>query len=436
MWKVRKMARTDGRLGFWNRVVNASLIFLFVSLIFMPAGAAILAEAEDAGAATAGDTSPASAELDLSGYFPAWAQAAVLGVAVWRFVTSFVFILIGLVLRKISDYVFSRRIIPLLKKTPFEFDNLFAAAVSKPLGYLFLLGGLSAAFAVLPLPAEARGFVYGGLRVLLAADVVWFLFRVVDVAVYHMAKLAGRTESQLDDQLVPLMRKALKVTIGVICFVWVVQLLGYSVSSLLAGLGIGGLAVALALQDTLSNFFGSIFIFLDRPFAVGDWIKVNDVEGIVEEVGFRSTRVRTWPATLVSVPNKTMANATIDNWSKMPKRRVLQTVGVTYETSAEQMEQAVAAIREMVTSDPDVDKEFIVVRFTEFGASSLDIMVLYFTKSTTLAEHAATKERINLAVMRKVDEIGLSIAFPTQTVYFEGEIAKAMAGRAGKSERS
>jgi MscS family membrane protein len=136
-------------------------------------------------------------------------------------------------------------------------------------------------------------FVLAVLKVLLAADVLWFLFRSVDVGVQCLAKLARRTDSRLDDQLIPLIRKALKITIGIVCFLWVVQLLGFSISSLIAGLGIGGLAVALALQDPLGNFFGSVFLFLDRPFGVGDWIKMDNVEGIVEDIGFRSTRVRT-----------------------------------------------------------------------------------------------------------------------------------------------
>ncbi|HUU30874.1 MAG TPA: mechanosensitive ion channel domain-containing protein, partial [Phycisphaerae bacterium] len=238
-----------------------------------------------------------------------WASKEMLGVAVWQFFAAFLFILLGLVAKKVSDFVMDRKVIPLLRRTRLEFDHLLAEAVSKPIGCLLLLGGLGLAVASLRLPTEpnVRDFAYGVLKVFFAADVVWFLFRVVDVAVEYLGRLAKRTQSKLDDQLVPLVRKALKVTIGVVCGVWVVQLLGYSVSSLLAGLGIGGLAVALALQDSLANFFGSVFIFLDRPFAVGDTVKIGDVTGTVEQIGFRSTRIRTWPATLVSIPNKTVA---------------------------------------------------------------------------------------------------------------------------------
>ena len=366
-------------------------------------------------------------------HFGEWAATEVLGVAVWQFLAAFAFILLGLVAKKVSDFLMDRKIVPLLRRTPFQFDHLLAEVASKPIGLLFLLGGLGLAVASLRLPTEpnVRAFAYGTLKVLLAADLVWFLFRIVDVLVAYLARMAKRTDSKLDDQLVPLIRKALKVTIGVVCGVWVVQLLGYSVSSLLAGLGIGGLAVALALQDTLSNFFGSIFIFLDRPFAVGDMVKVGDVEGIVEQIGFRSTRIRTWSATLVIMPNKHMADAKIDNWSKMPKRRVVQTVGVTYETTADRMEQAVAAIRKLLETDEGVDQEFVIVRFSDFGASSLDITVIYFTKAIAYADHLATKERVNLAIMRALAGLGLSIAFPTRTVYFEGDVAKALAGKTG-----
>ncbi len=360
--------------------------------------------------------------------WPRWTQHEILGVAAWQFLLAFVFVLLGLVLKRVSDFVFEKKIIPLAEKTPFEFDTLVATAASKPVGYLLLIWGLYTAVSILPLP---DGPVAGVAKVLVDATIVWFLFRSVDVGVHYLSRLAARTESKLDDQLVPMLKKALKVTIGVIGFVWIVQHLGYSVSSLIAGLGIGGLAVALALQDTLANFFGAVFLFLDRPFAVGDWIKLGDVEGVVEEIGFRSTRVRTWPATLVTVPNKTVANATVDNWSRMPKRRVTQTVGVTYETTADQMEQVVKAIREIVENDEGVDKEFIVIRFTDFGESSLNILVYYFTRATALADHLATKERINLAIMRTVRAMGLSIAFPTRTIYFEGDVADRLAGRCG-----
>jgi MscS family membrane protein len=367
------------------------------------------------------ETSAVLTRFNPASYFPQWMHREFLGITVWQFLCAFLFILLGLVLKKISDHVFEKRIIPLFNKTRIDIDNLFFEALSKPFGVLILIGGIAGAMAVLPLPEEPNinGFIFGTLKSASAVDFLWFLFRIVDIATKYLGRLAERTESKLDEQLIPLVNRALKITIGAISFLWIIQLLGYNVSSLLAGLGIGGLAVALALQDTLSNFFGSVFIFLDRPFMVGDWIKIGDVEGTVEDVGFRSTRIRTWPATLVAMPNKTVANASIDNWSRMPKRRVSQVVGVTYETTADQMEKAVASIKEIVVNDTGVNQDFVVVRFVDFGESSLNILVYYFTNATAFADYNETKERINLAIMRKLKEQGLSIALPTMSIYME-----------------
>lgn len=375
------------------------------------------------------DTAESKMNLDfyMSEYFPEWMQRKIIGVEIWQFIGVFLFILLGFTLKKISDYIFENKLIPLFKKTRVDIDNLLLEALSKPFGMLILLGGITGALAVLPLPTSpnVNGFVFETMKIIFALDFLWFVFRIVDIGVKYLARLAERTESKLDEQLVPLVSRAIKATIGAISLLWLIQLLGYNISSLLAGLGIGGLAVALALQDTFSNFFGSVFIFLDRPFAVGDLVKVGDVEGTVEDVGFRSTRIRTYPATLVSIPNKTIANATIDNLSKRPKRRVMQTIGITYDTTAAQMELAVAEIKAIIEKDGGVDRDLIAVRFSEFGDSSLDIMVMYFTRDVSFAEHFATRERINLAIMRKLEEQGLSIAFPTRSIYIENLSSKA-----------
>jgi len=359
--------------------------------------------------------------LDIPRHLPVWMQKEIIGVEVWQFIAAFLFILLGMVLKKISDEIFEKKLIPIFKRTRVDIDNLFLEALSKPFGMLILLGGIAIAFAILPLPTQPDidGFIFETFKILFAFDFLWFLFRIVDIGVKYLTRLAERTESKLDEQLVPMISRAIKATIGAISFLWIIQLLGYNISSLLAGLGIGGLAVALGLQDTIANFFGSVFIFLDRPFIVGDIVKIADVEGTFEDVGFRSTRIRTFPATLVSIPNKTVSNAVIDNLSRRPKRRVFHTIGVTYETNAAQMELAVAGIKDIIEKDEGVDKDVIIVKFSEFGDSSLDIMVLYYTLDVSFAEHFKTKERINLAIMKKLEELGLSIAFPTRSIYIE-----------------
>ena len=204
-------------------------------------------------------------------------------------------------------------------------------------------------------------------------------------------------------------------------FIWVAQSLNYKVSALIAGLGLGGFAIALGLQDTLANLFGSIFILFDRPFKVGDRIQVEGVDGIVEDIGMRSTKIRTLSKTLAALPNKTVASTKIDNFAAMTKRKVKQTIGVTYDTNADQMEHAVAEIKKLILDNDSVDKDFILVRFTDFGDSSLNISIIYFTNTIEYDGYLAVKEKINLDIMRKLVELGLSMAFPSRTVYIVNE---------------
>ena len=379
-----------------------------------PATAAVAAHEASPSAPASRAPVYAPPKIDLSQHFPAWAQAEMAGNALWQFLAAVAFLTLGLVAKKVADIVLRRKVTRMAQdKAAAAPPLLLVESLSKPLGFLLLLAGVGGAVGVLSLPSKpvnVEGFATSALKVLLVADLLWFLFRMVDLGVAHLARAAAEKESKLDDKMMPLVRQCAKAVLAVVCSVWVVQLLGYDVSSLIAGLGIGGLAVALALQDTLANFFGSIFIFLDRPFRLGEHVRIGDVEGTVEEIGFRSTRIRTWPETLVSIPNRTVASATIDNLSRMPNRRVLQTVGLSLKTTPPQVEQAVAALRETIAADETVAKTGLVVRFTDFTAANFGITVQYFTRATDYTGHLATKERINLAILRKLAELGVAVA--------------------------
>ena len=242
---------------------------------------------------------------------------------------------------------------------------------------------------------------------------------MIDVLTAYLKVYTQKTKTTLDDQLLPLFRKTAKVLAFIIVFIWVAQALNYKVSTLIAGLGLGGFAIALGLQDTLANLFGSIFILFDRPFKVGDRIKVEGVDGIVEDIGMRSTRIRTLSKTLASIPNKTVASTKIDNFAEMTKRKVMQTIGVTYDTTADQMEQAVTEIKELIFANDEIDKDFILVRFDDFGDSSLNIAIIYFTNTVDYDAYLAVKEKINLGIMRKLVELDLSMAFPSRTIYIK-----------------
>ena len=162
-------------------------------------------------------------------------------------------------------------------------------------------------------------------------------------------------------------------------------------------------------------------ILLDRPFVIGDWIKADDMEGTVEEIGFRSTRIRTFAKTLITVPNSSLMNMSIDNFSQMPKRRIKLTIGITYDTTTAQMRQAVTDIKQMLREHPAIDQDFFLVNFTDFGASSLDIMVYCFTTSTVWTEYLDARQDVCLKLMETLENLGLEIAFPSRTLYLHQE---------------
>ena len=363
-----------------------------------------------------------------------------LGITLRQYALAFLVILVAFVLRRLLISLVLRSLRRLARRTRTDLDDAILKAVGPPLGFAVILGGIYTATVILQLPSEPVNVRHAAdviLATLVIVGAAWLLLRVIDALTGYMATLTKRTESTLDDQLVPIIRKALKTFVGVLAFVSIVQNLGYSASSLLAGLGIGGLAFALAAKDTLSNFFGSLVILIDRPFAVGDWIEFGEGEGVVEEIGFRSTRVRTFAKTEVSVPNSVLANAVINNWSRMPIRRIKMTLGVTYESSAEQMEQAVEGIKKLLREHREVYQEFFLVNFTDFGSSSLDIFVYFFTTTTVWEEYLRVRQEVNIEIMRLLESLGMEVAFPSRTVYLKPAEEEAAAQAVARArERS
>ena len=335
---------------------------------------------------------------------------------------SFGFILAGFILRAILNSVVAHRLMALAEKTETEADDIASAAIVNPLGLILPVVGIYLAVRILMSAVPA--WVATSDKVFMVVSILvitWTLFKLTDAVTILLKELTAKTDSRLDDQIVPLVRKALKVFIGVLAFILVAQNLGYSVSGLLAGLGIGGLALAMASKDTLANLFGSIMILIDRPFHVGDWITFPGGDGVVEEVGMRSTRIRTFAKTVVSIPNQALANATVENHSLMPKRRIKFTLGVTYESTVDQVSGLVVSIEEYLKSNANIDQEFMLVKFTTFNDSSLDIFVYCFTVTTDWTKHLSVKQDVNLKIMSLVEEMGMGIAFPTQTVHLVDE---------------
>jgi len=312
----------------------------------------------------------------------------------------------------------------LARVTTTHLDDMLITAVEKPLEWVIVVLGLYLAIYTLRPPEIIMGVLRAGFWVPFSLLTAWMIFRCVNVFTSMLKAWAHKTDTTLDDHLVPLVERALQIMVWILAALMILQNLGYSVSGLLAGLGIGGLAVALAAQKTLADVFGSIMLLVDRPFVAGDWIVSPDreIEGVVESVGFRSTRIRTFEQTLIAIPNNRLAEFVIDNISSRPYRRVWIAVGLTYDTPSELMRDAVSRIEQLLRTHPEVSQEStILVRFNEIAENSLDIMVYYFTATTDWAEYLRIREDVNLKIMEIVESLGLQLAFPTRTVHLSSE---------------
>jgi len=340
------------------------------------------------------------------------------GITLYGYLGAFGFILAGFIARKMASLLIGR-LAAAAGKTAIPYDEMVLQSLEAPLGWGCVLLGFYLAISILPIPTEpvnVERFVNASLRVLSIVLILWFCARLLDRLADYWTEISKKTDSRLDDQIIPIFRSAGKTFIYLVGAVFVLQNMGYSVSSLLAGVGIGGAAVALASKDMLANLFGSVVVFLDKPFTIGDWIEMGETEGTVEEVGLRTTKVRTFANSLVTLPNHTFTTTSINNWSRMKKRRIKMTVGLTYDTPPEKMDLAVEAIREILIADPKIHQEFFLVNFDAFGPYSLDIFVYCFTVTTNWKEFLDAKQEFLLKIMSAVHGLGLSFAFPTQSI--------------------
>jgi len=348
-----------------------------------------------------------------------------LEIPVYRYILAVITFFIALLLRRVFNHYIMKILKRLTKKTSFKHDDLFVEAIHPPISALLLVSGFFLALTVLQIPKtilDIADFITRTHKVALSVIMVWAVYRLGDLLSFTLKNIFIENNEEIANQFADMFKQALRVMVVVIGGILIIDNLGYSVSSLLTGLGIGGLAVALAAQDTLSNFFGTIVMLTDRPFQVGDWVQFRNVDGAVETIGFRSTRVRTWAKSIMIIPNKILTSEIIQNWSVMPKRRVKMTIGITYDSSREKIQLLLEQIREVLRTDPEIDQDFILVNFTDFGPSSLNIFVYYFTKSIQWATYLKVREKINLKIMKVVEDLGLSFAFPSQTVYFGNEL--------------
>jgi MscS family membrane protein len=355
--------------------------------------------------------------------------AKLFGVHLWQYLGLVGLILLGFILRAVVRVVIANRVRRLAETLGQEWASNLATTAAGPLSTLVMAVALRVTYPMLMLPVAVAVVLAVAVRILMVLAIVWGLYRLVDLLAERMDARAAQTDTKLDDQLVPLVRKSLKIFVAVGGVLFILQNLQVDVGSLLTGLGIGGLAFALAAKETLANFFGSVMIFIDRPFQIGDWIVVGGTEGIVEEVGFRSTRIRTFYNSLVTVPNATFTDAEIDNYGQREYRRTFTTLNLTYDTTAEQMQAFCEGIRAIIVANPYTRKDYYEVHMSGFGAHSLDVMVYFFFKVPSWTVELRERHNVYLEIMRLAQELGVEFAFPTQTLYLDSVAAPGQARR-------
>jgi MscS family membrane protein len=295
-------------------------------------------------------------------------------------------------------------------------------ALGQSAGFVLFVIGLKIGIAFLVLNSTVEAIVGTCTSILMALAVGVVGWNMVSVADAWLRNFAERTASTLDDMLVPMVRASLKVTIVVLVLVQIATILSDKpVTSVIAGLGVGGLAIGLAAQDMIKNFFGSIMIFSDRPFELGDRINVDGVDGAVEKVGFRSTQIRTLDGHLVTIPNGALANMSIRNVGKRPYLKRSMSLGVTYDTTPDKIRRAKEILEELLADHEGMDPEKPArVYFNDFLDSALNISVTYWYFPPEYHDFSTFSEKLNLDILDRFNAEGIEFAFPSQTIYMAG----------------
>ncbi len=356
-----------------------------------------------------------------------WMVREVLGNELWRVLALLGGVLGGLVAGKLARHYFEKAGVHLDAHGRNVRGALFHALGKAVLPAAFVWG-LAVGVNTLVLGDRFGPWLASGLDVLGILAVGYVFYALIDVVDAALRGWASRSASKLNDMLVPMVSKSLRVTLVILVFVQIAQSLSDKpVSSILAGLGIGSLAVALAAKDTIANFFGSLVILADKPFELGQLIKVGSTTGSVESLGFRSTKIRTLDGHLVTIPNGELANQTIENIGRRPSIRRIANLTITYDTPPEKVQEALEIVKDVLKEHEGQHQDFPPrVFFNDFNATSLNLFMIYWYHPADYWLYMAFTEKVNMELLRRFNAAGIEFAFPTQTLYLAGDPARPL----------
>lgn len=335
----------------------------------------------------------------------------------WQWLGIFIFIVVGSAADKFLAWFLERRVIRLKKK--YQNYQDVEDDVLRPLGLMAMAFIWWFGIALLNLPDTALVILSVSVKLIVAISTIWSVFRLIDIVHVILVRKAHKTASRYDDVLVPMITKSMKVFAMVVIVITAADNFNVDITSLLTGLGIGGIAFALAAKDLLGNFFGSLTVVLDQPFQIGDWVIIGDIEGSIEQVGFRSTRIRTFYNSLITMPNAMLTTSKIDNMGARRYRRMKSMLNVTYDTSPEKIDAFCEGIRSLIQLHPYMRKDYYQVYFNEYGPASLNILLYVFWETPDWNTELRERHRFLLDILRLAKQLNVEFAFPTQTLHLK-----------------
>lgn len=345
---------------------------------------------------------------------------APLGQPLWKYLASLIYIVLAFLVAWFVDFIINHWLKRLAAKTETKYDDLLLELIRGPVKVVSFVVFINIGLGVFDWPERAEKIFSHGLIIVVACSVTYVVLKFVDLFLgIWRGKIISPEDKQFAGQLIPLVGKTAKVVIVIAAALLTADNLNIEIKTLLAGLSVGGLALGLAAQDTVANLFGAVAVFLDKPFHVGDRIRVEGVDGSVESIGLRSTRVRNLEGHHVTIPNKLMGNAIITNITRRPTIKTEMNIGLTYDTPAERVKRATQLLDEIFRANPRTDN--LIISFNKFADSSLNIMVIHFWNGSDVKQHFAEMQELNLQIKERFDAEKLEFAFPTQTIYVKSD---------------
>jgi MscS family membrane protein len=347
-------------------------------------------------------------------------------IPLWQYCASLIYIFLAFYISKLLDLLTRVWLKRWAKNTATKFDDLLLDLLNGPTKVIAFIIFLRIGLEVFSWPVVVRGFLSKAFTIVVALSLTYTILKFIDLVMgYWKSRTRVEADRAFDEQLFPVVRKSLKLFVIVVAALVTLDNIGVNITAAIASLSIGGLAVGLAAQDTLANLFGAVAVFVDKPFRIGDMVELEGVKGNVESIGLRSTRVRNLDGHLITVPNKTMGNATITNITERPNIKTEMNLGVTYDTSPEKLRRALGILEEVYRGHTQTQD--LILSFNKFADSSLNIFIVHWWKGTDNRAYLAGMQELNLTIKERFDAEGIGFAFPSQTVYLKQDSAWSLA---------